>query len=397
MSSGAIGNLDVTAPAVAGRMQQRSLVIGIVFAVICGGLAFVWPGEFFRAYLLAYMFWLGISLGCLAMLMLQHMTGGAWGFVIRRLLEAAAGVLPLMAVLFVPVKLGMNHLYSWKHPENFHDKHMQQVTQTYLTTNGFQVRAVIYFVIWIGLALLLSQASAEQDRPPVRDLSTRFKTISAPGMIFYAFTLTFAVIDWVMSLDPRWISTIYGLLFLAGECLSGLCLVVVVESIFARYEPMSSLLKKNEVQDHGKLILALTMLWAYFSFSQLLIMWAGNLPAEITWYTRRLYGGWQGVGLALFVFHFVLPFLLLLSRSFKRKTETMIWLASWLLVMRYVDVFWHIEPNFSKTFHVTLLDVLVPFAIGGLWLAVFFRNVRRRPLIPLYDEHVHELLEPAHE
>ena len=397
MSTG-IQNLQLQAPAVAQRMQQRSLIIGLIFCVICAGLGLAWPGEFFRAYLLAYMFWLGISLGSLAVLMVQHLSGGAWGLVIRRQLEAAAGVLPLMAVLFVPIFAGMGRLYVWTHPESFStDKQLTRIAHLYLTSNGFVMRAVVYFAVWIGLAFLLTRASAEQDRASAGARKTPFKMISGPGLILYAFTITFAVIDWVMSLDPHWISTIYGMIFIAGQCLSALCLAVVVESILARYEPMKSVLRPSEVHDHSKLILAFTMLWAYFSFSQLLITWAGNLPAEITWYTRRLYGGWQGVGLALFVFHFVVPFLVLLSRPFKRKTESMLWLATWMLAMRYVDVFWHIEANFSKTFHVTLLDLLLPFAIGGLWLWLFFRNLRKRPLLPLYDEHVPALLEPAHE
>jgi hypothetical protein len=303
-----------------------------------------------------------------------------------------------MAVLFLPIFAGMSRLYVWTHPESFGtDKRLARVAHLYLTTNGFVVRALLYFMVWIGLTYLLTRASAAQDPPLAGSGKSPFKMISGPGLILYAFTITFAVIDWVMSLDPHWISTIYGMIFIAGECLSALCLAVVVESIFARYEPMKTILRPNELHDHSKLILTFTMLWAYFSFSQLLITWAGNLPTEITWYTRRLYGGWQGVGLALFVFHFVLPFLFLLSRPFKRKRESMIWLAAWMLVMRYVDVFWHIEANFSKTFHVTLLDLLVPFAIGGLWLWLFFRNLRKRALLPLYDERVPALLEPAHE
>jgi hypothetical protein len=393
-----IDALHLQAPAVAERMQQRSLIIGLVFSVICGALAFVWKDEFFRAYLLAYMFWLGISLGSLAILMITHVSGGNWGLVIRRQLEAAAGVLPLMAVLFFPIIIGMSRLYVWTHPERFPaDKQLARIAHLYLTTNGFILRAVIYFVVWLGLTFLLTRASAAQDRPSTGIEKTPFKMISGPGLILYAFTISFAIIDWVMSLDPHWISTIYGAIFIAAQCLSALCLAVVVESIFARYDPMKSLLRPKEVHDHSKLILAFIMLWAYFSFSQLLIIWAGNLPHEITWFTRRLYGGWQLVGMALFVLHFVVPFLLLLSRPFKRRTESMIWLASWVLVMRYVDVFWHIEANFSKTFHVTLLDLLMPFAIGGLWLWLFFRNVRKRPLLPLYDPHVPELLEPAHE
>jgi hypothetical protein len=378
-------------------MQSRSLVIGAIFSVICAALAFVWPDEFFRAYLLAYVFWIGVSLGSLALLMTQYLSGGNWGVVIRRQLEAASGVLPLMAVLFLPILVGMRRLYVWTHAQDFPgDKQLARIAHLWLTTNGFVVRAVIYFVIWIGLAWLLNRASAAEDRATSPG-KTPFKVISGPGLILYAFTISFAIIDWVMSLDPHWISTIYGAIFIAGELLAALCLAVVVEGIFARYDPMKELLRPKEVHDHSKLILAFIMLWAYFSFSQLLIIWAGNLPHEITWYTRRLYGGWQVVGLLLFLFHFALPFLVLLSRPFKRRAQSMIWLASWMLVMRYVDVFWHIEANFSKTFHVTLLDLLMPFAIGGLWMWMFFRNLRKQPLLPLNDHRVQELLEPAHE
>jgi hypothetical protein len=392
-----IDNLELQAPAVAGRMQQRSLVIGLVFSVICAALAFKWSEEFFRAYLLAYIFWLGISLGSLVVLMIAHVSGGNWAIVIRRQLEAAANVLPLMAVLFLPIIAGMKHLYVWTHPESFPgDKQLARISHVWMTSNGFVVRAVIYFVIWIALAYLLTRASAAQDKAPVGQ-KMPFNRISGPGLILFALSVTFAIIDWVMSLDPHWISTIYGGIFIASELLSAMCFAVVVESIFARYEPMKSILRKKDIHDHSKWILAFTMLWAYFSFSQLLIIWAGNLPHEITWYTRRLYGGWQFVGMALFVLCFVVPFLLLLSRSFKRKSESMIWLASWLLIMRYVDMFWHIEANFSKTFQVTLLDFLTPFAIGGLWLWMFFRNVRQRPLIPLHDPNLPEILEPTHE
>jgi hypothetical protein len=391
-----IDAVHLQAPAVAQRMQQRSLIIGLVFSAICGGLAFVWPDQFFRAYLLAYVFWIVISMGALSILMITHVTGGIWGLAIRRQLEAAAGVFPLMAVLFLPIIAGMSRLYIWMHPENYPaDKQLARIAHLWLTSNGFIGRAVIYFVVLIGLTFLLTRASTAQDRSA--SYEPAFRQISGPGLILYSFVISFAIVDWVMSLDPHWISTIYGAIFIAGGLLSSLCLMVVVESILARYEPVKEFLRPKEVHDHGKLILAFTMLWAYFSFSQLIITWAGNLPHEITWYTRRLYNGWQFVGLALFVFHFAVPFLLLLSRPFKRKTETMIWVAAWQLIMCYVDTFWHIEANFSKTFQVTLLDVLTPFAIGGLWMWLFFRNLRQRPLLPLHDPNLPELLEPAHE
>src|SRR5437763_9803994 len=249
------------------------------------------------------------------------------------------------------------------------------MSKTYLNRGGYAGRAVIYFAIWLGLAFILNRWSAEQDAPPVQNLSPRFRKIAAPGLILYAFTISFAVIDWVMSLAPPWISTIYGFIFIVGEVLSAMCVMVIVERILVRYEPTASLLKPKEVHDHGKLILTVVMLWAYFSFSQLLIIWAGNLPSEISFFTRRLYSGWQIVALTLVIFHFAVPFLLLLSRQFKRDAKALVWLASWLLFMRFVDLFWYIEPDFTQRLSslswVHLLDIVVPISTGGIWFAMF--------------------------
>ncbi len=312
---------------------------------------------------------------------------------IRRPLEAGMRTLPLMIVLFLPIIAGMKHLYFWTNPANVaSNEHLKELTHSYLTTSGFILRAAVYFVIWAALAFLLDRYSVRQDSPPVRNMSPLFRTISAPGLVLYSFTISFASIDWVMSLTAPWISTIYGMIFIVGECLTGLCVVIIVEAILRRYEPLATALKPKEVHDHGKLVLTFVMLWAYFSFSQLLITWAGNLPEEIVWYTRRLYKGWEVIGLALAAFHFVLPFLLLLSRPFKRKTTTMMWVAAWLILMRYVDLYWFVEPNFGESFFVTAADVVLPLAIGGLWLWYFFRNLGQRPLLPPYSLHAQELL-----
>jgi hypothetical protein len=259
------------------------------------------------------------------------------------------------------------------------------------------VRALLYFAIWNLLSFLLTRFSVEQDRPGARDNSARFKAVSGPGLILYAFTISFAAIDWVMSIDPSWISTIYGLLILIGEVLSAMCFAIVVERILVNYKPMSELLKPDYVQDHGKWLMVFIMMWAYFAFSQWLIIWAGNLPEEITWYMTRLSGGWAYVGLWLVLFHFAVPFVLLLSRPFKRDIRRLVWLAVWLMLMRYVDLFWMIEPNFSARVHLTLADVVVPVAMGGLWLAYFFRNLSSLPLLPAYDPEAQEVLEPVHE
>ena len=402
MSAATTPHLDLTAPEVVRKISQRSLVIGVIFAVAAAALAFMRPDEFYRAYLLGFMCWLGVALGSMAIVMIRHLTGGGWGTVIRRILGAAMRTLPLLAILFLPVILGIHRLYLWAQPlDNISDKHLrehlEQITQSYLTVNGFIVRAVFYFAVWNVLSFLLSKWSKQTDHPGAPNNSQRFKAVAGPGLILYAFTITFAAIDWIMSLDPSWISTIFGLIILIGEVLSAMCFAVVVERILFNYKPMSEMLKPDFVHDHGKWMLTFIMVWAYFSFSQWLIIWAGNLPAEITFYLKRLSGGWASIGLILVLFHFTVPFALLLSRSFKRNIRQLVWVAVLLLLMRYVDLFWIIEPNFSRTFVITAADVVVPVAIGGIWLWYFFRNLASLPLLPVYDPDVHEVLQPAHE
>jgi hypothetical protein len=393
--------LDLTPPPVVKTIGQRSLIVGVAFGAIAVFLAFTRPAEFYRAYLLGFMCWLGVALGSMAIIMIRHLTGGGWGVVIRRLQGAAMRTLPLLAILFIPVILGMHHLYIWARPlDQVADKHLRehldQITRTYLTTTGFAIRAVFYFAIWNLLSFLLTKWSHQGDRPDARDNTQRFKTVAGPGLILYAFTISFAVIDWVMSIDPSWISTIFGLIILIGQMLSAMCFAVVIERILFNYKPMSEMLKPDFVHDHGKWMLVFIMVWAYFSFSQWLIIWAGNLPAEITFYIKRLNGGWGWIGLALVLFHFAVPFAILLSRPFKRDIRKLVWLATWLLIMRYVDLFWIIEPNFSQTLKFTLADFVVPVAIGGIWLWYFFRNLGGLPLLPAYDPTAVEVFEPVH-
>ncbi len=404
MSAAPVNHLDLTAPPVVKTIAQRSLIVGVAFGIVAVILAFIRPDEFFRAYLLGFMCWLGVALGSMAILMIRHLTGGGWGMVIRRILGAAMRTVPLLALLFIPIFFGIHRLYIWAQPlDSIADKHLREhledITKTYLTTNGFIIRAIFYFAIWNLLSFLLSHWSKQTDRAGAPDNTQRFKAVAGPGLILYGFTISFAAIDWVMSLDPSWISTIFGLVILIGEVLSAMCFAVVVERILFNYKPMSEMLKPDFVHDHGKWMLTFIMVWAYFNYSQWLIIWAGNLPTEITYYLRRLNGGWGYIGLIIVVFHFAIPFGILLSRPFKRNIRKLVWLAIWLMLMRYLDLFWIIEPNFSRTFKFTIADIVVPVAIGGFWLAFFFRNLGSLPLLPAYDPSAGEVLEqhPHHQ
>lgn len=391
---------DLMAPPVAEKIQAQSLFVGVVGAIASIAGAFLSPDNFYSAYLSGYVFWLGLSLGCMAILMLYHLVGGGWGTVIRRILESGMMVLPLMAVLFLPILFHLPRLYFWARPDVLSDPKTDhkivEIAHSYLNFDGILWRYILYFVIWIGMAYFLNRWSTEQDS--IAGQSTlRFRAISSIGLVIYSLTISFAIIDWVMSLQARWISTIYGLIFVAGEALSAFCFCVVIETILSKRKPMSEYLTDTEVHDHGKLILAFVMVWTYFNFSQWLIIWAGNLPEEIPWYVHRMNGGWQYVGLFLVVFQFAVPFALLLSRQLKRKTGTLVRIASWILLMRMIDVYWHVEPALHLTFHLSWLHFAILAGIGGLWMAYFFHNLRSRPLLAVNAPQTLRLLGAAHE
>jgi hypothetical protein len=400
-------NAAYTTPPEASRYQQWAMIVGAIFTVILALGFFLSPREmFFRSYLLAYVFWIGIALGCLAILMLQHLSGGAWGLVIRRVLESGTRTLPLMAVLFVPIIFGMGYLYEWTHidqlagAKSVEEKHLYEILKhksAYLNVPGFLLRTLLYFVIWGALAYLLNKWSREQDRTAERRFTKRLQAISGPGLVLFVLTVTFASVDWVMSIDPEWFSTIFGLLFVAAWTLSSFAFVIGVMAILSARAPLSSVVRPKQFHDLGKLLLAFVMVWAYFSFSQFLIIWSGNIPEETRWYLYRMRGGWSFVALSLVIFHFALPFLLLLSRDLKRNARRLAMVAGVVLIMRLVDLFWLIAPKFSKgDFSMTWTDVVAPIGIGGLWLAFFLWQLRQRPLIPFNDPQLPEVLEAAH-
>src|SRR5271155_2568327 len=350
MTTAALNKLDLMAPPVAEAIQTRSIFIGVVGAIAAITGAVLVPESFYSAYLEGYMFWLGLSLGCMAILMLHHLVGGSWSIVIRRILESGMMTLPMMFVLFIPILFHLPRLYRWARPDGMADPKIAHLTHSYLTFNGIFLRYILYFVIWIGMAYFLNRWSTEQDSAAGQS-TLRFRALSSIGLVIYSLTISFAVIDWVMSLQAPWISTISGLIFVAGEAFSAFCFCVLIETIPGKRKPMSEFLTDTQVHDHGKLILAFVMVWTYFNFSQWLIIWAGNLPEEIPWYVRRMNGGWGEVGMFLAVFQFAVPFALLLSRQLKRKAGTLVRIASWIIFMRMIDIYWHVEPAFHKEFH----------------------------------------------
>ncbi len=377
------------------QARQRILLAAgaVLFAIFVLGL-FVDRRQFFQSYLFCFTFWLGLSVGSLALLMLQHLVSGGWGFVIRRVLEAATRLLPLLAVFFIPVLVGAKWIYDWMDPQKLNTPALVDKAHGYLNLPFFTVRAVVYFAIWIGLAFFLNRWSAQQDQVADPLLKKRMSKLSGPGMVILIFSVTFAAIDWYMSITPAWSSTIYGFIFVAAWALSGLAFVIAVMARLSAEEPMRHVVAHLHFQDLGKLLLALVMLWAYFAFSQYLIIWSGNLPEEIEWYMPRLHGAWGVIALAVLILHFGIPFLLLLSRSLKRDPRLLVLVAMLILAMRIIDLFWMLKPSFTgEHFSVSWMDIVAPIAFGGLWLGAFLWQLGKRPLIPINDPQFLTVLE----
>jgi len=381
------------APPVTGRIQQRSLIIGLVGAALCVAGAIFRPALFLQSYLFGYMFALGLALGCMAILMLQYLTGGDWGVVIRRSLEAAMRTLPWLAAGFLPIALGVRVLYPWARPAQAAGLDYRA---EYLNVPFFIARAVLYFAVWLAVAYLLDKWSRQQDRAADPRLMFKLRALGGPGLVVYAATMTFAAFDWVMSLNPEWFSTIFGLLVIGGQALSAMAFVILVAVSLSVQEPMSHVFQPRHFHDLGKLLLAFVMVWAYLSFSQLLVIWAGDLPQEIPFYLPRMQSSWRWVGVMLIVLHFALPFALLLSRDLKRQVGSLAAIAGLVLAMRLVDLFWLVAPEFRRRgLAIDWLDPVTVVGIGGVWLAVFLWQLKARPLLPLRDPHLADALGPG--
>jgi hypothetical protein len=385
---------EYKAPESVDRWQNGALVAGAlgVAGTIFGALKS--PDHFYQSYIISFMLVLGLTMGSMGLLMLQHLTGGQWGILIRRPLEAATRTIWLVLVMFLPIFFGMKTLYSaWLDPEKLRAEPLSDFQKTYLTSSAFLTRAVIYFAIWILLMWIFNKWSRQQDVDrDDRALRRRFKMLAGPGIILYVVLMSFAVIDWVMSLSPHWASTIYGFLFVAGQLISAMALMIAVTVLLSRSEPYASAFHTRHLHDLGKLLLAFIMLFAYFDFSQLLIIWSGNQPEEIIFYNTRLYGGWGPVAVMVLLFHFALPFFLLLSRDLKRNPNLLPKVAIWMILIRMVDLFWMTRPEFTTRIVPTLLDFVVPLAVGGLWFAFFAFNLKQLPLLPLGDPRLAEAI-----
>ena len=369
------------------RVQRTALAVGCAGLALCAVGALFDLDQFFRSYLAAFTSWLGIALGSLAVWMIHNLTGGHWGLVIRRFLEAATRTLPLLLVAFVPIAFALPRIYLWAGPASLGDAEDYHPREHYLNVPFFLIRAGVYFTCWLTIVFLLNRFSRRQDETADPRLAEGMTSLSGPGLAIYGLTVTFAAVDWVMSLDPNWSSTIFGAIVATGQMLPAMGLAIALATWFAGRSPHSELVSADIWNDLGNLLLTFVMLWTYMMFSQLLLIWSGNLPEEISWYFVRSEGGWQLIGVVLAVFYFAFPFVLLLFRDIKREPKRLRIVALAVVGMSFVHQFWMVAPVFSPGhFRLHWMDLAALAGVGGFWLACFFWQLQTRPLVPVEME-----------
>jgi hypothetical protein len=396
---------DYKAPEVFSRWRTIALGVGGIFTLVILIAALIGTPEqkeqALRSWLLGFIFWGGIGIGCLGILILQYLFRGAWSVIVRRVVEAGSRTLPVILILFLPILAGVGYLYEWAHNPN---DVIVQYRGWYQTPMAFGLRSLLYFALWGVMVYLLNKWGANQDNSANYDESAKWlgtaNAFCGPTMVFFVLVVTFASVDWVMSLDPHWFSTIWGLLYVVGWALSAFCFVVVILASIADQSPMNRILGKKHFHDIGKLMLALVMVWAYFNFSQYLIIWSGNLPEETAWYLTRYKGVWGWIAVILIFFHFAFPFLLLLNRDLKRNSKWLAMVAIFILVLRLIDYFFMIGPSprtygtgAEWAYHVSWMDFVAPIAVGGIWLWAFFGQIQKRPIVPFKDPFLDSAIE----
>jgi hypothetical protein len=380
------------------KVQKSAIFVGILaLAVSLVGL-FTDAPHFWQSYLFAFIFWSGLALGCLGIFFLHNVVGGNWGVAIRRLVEAGLKTLWMFLIFAVPIFFALGFLYKWTDASYVHEHFATGHKAGYMNPLFFILRTLLYFAIWLFSGYAILKMANQHERTGDPALFRKIKRRSAPALLVFVVTTSYAFIDWIMSLEPDWYSTIYGWMFTVGEVLLTFSFLVAVLVVLSKYEPFASFLTRQHYHDIGNLMLAFTMLWAYMSFSQFLIIWAENLPDEIPWYVRRFSGGWGYIAWTIAIFHFFVPFYLLLLRFIKKNPSRLRTLAIWIILMRILDVFWIVAPAFrQRGLEVYWTDLATLIGLGGIWLAYFLWNLKSRPLLASNDPRdTYSLLVTAH-
>ncbi len=415
---------DLSAPAFVNGWRARALMVCVLFTVTAVVLAFIagpdgWQ-HVCRAWVLGFMLTFGFCGGGMTLLMVQYVTGGKWGLLLRRPLEAMTRTLPLVIVYWLGLGLMLNRLYMWANPgiadadlklglitpeQMATIRHAIEWKHPMLNVGTYWIVTAICFLIWGYYVWTLNTLSLKREKDTLANTPywiKKMENVSGFGILVYSLTMTAGVIYWVMSMDVTWYSSIYGLLFLVGEGFQVLALALITTLSLSKAEPFKTILRTTEQYDLGKFTFAFVMLNMYLAFSQFLIIWSGNLPEEIPWYLDRINGHWGIICTLDFMFHWLIPFSLLLSKDIKKNKTRLIRVCQWMIFAKAFDLFWLIEPNFKDAarnlhFSLGILEyIAVPVAMTSLWVAFYCTQMKSRPLVAVNDPHLAEILEPEH-
>lgn len=363
-----------------------ALVVGVIG--IAGSVAafFVDSHQFMYSYLTAFSFWVSIGLGGLFFTMIHHLANATWSVVVRRLIESVMAVLPVLIVFFIPIALGLTTLYHWTDTTAVAADHLLTKKAGFLNTWFFVVRTIVYFAIWGFLAYKLYRISLDQDKGHNPNMVARWRKISAPGMILFAVTLTYASFDWIMSLDPHWYSTIFGAYYFAGAAMGAMAFTAIMVVYLTKKNVLADTITVEHRHDIAKLTFAFLIFWAYMAFSQYFLIWYANIPEETIWYQYRWEGSWKTISLIIVIGHFAVPFLMLITRAAKRSANFLMFVAVYMLVMHYIDIYWLVLPNlFHHGPQFSWMDLVSMMAIGGPFVWYFWKRFTSAPLIPVGD------------
>lgn len=399
-----LGNLKIQLSDL-GKWPKISLIVGVIGMIVILAILLLTQGEtkslYLLSYLVGFMFWFNMAAGCLFWLMVHHMSGGAWGIPIRRVAEAGGKLMGWSLIFIIPILFGMHYIYEWTHLEVVKNDITLSQKAAYLNVSGFYWRLAAYAVIWFYLAYRLSGLSSRQDKGIDPKLTVSMKRVSAGGLLLLLMTMTFASIDWLLSLEPHFSSSMYGPIILAGQALGGMSFIVAIMVLLTGLSPLKGRVTSAHVHDLGNFMLAATMFWAYVNFANFLIIWSANLAEQVPYFLRRMTGGWGWVGVGLIAFHFFAPFFLLLNRGFKRDINVLVRVAFFVIFLRFVDLCYliipaaHQQPTYQG--HMDILAIgaaaVAVIGVGGIWMVIFFRVLVKRPLIPINDPYTQEALD----
>jgi hypothetical protein len=373
------------------RVQKVSFAVGILFLIFSGIGALTNSKQFLISYLIAFIFWLGLSLGCFNVAMIHHLTAGRWGFPIRRLLEAGVMTLPLMAISFVPIIFGQRDLYPWAQPEAVAVDKILQQKAAYENFTGFLIRAILFFGIWIVIATRLRKWSLQQDETTDIAPTVKMQALSGPGIVIVPLVATFAFVDWLMSIESAWFSTIFPLIILIGQILAAFAFVTLSLTWLRQQAPFREVVTTAHFHDLANFLLTFVMFWTYIAFSQFLIIYSVNQPHEIGWYLHRITGNWKWLIVFIALFHFFMPFFLLLFRAVKKNGQWLVAIATVIFITYALEIFWVIAPTFYSVLKIHWTDFSTWLGIGGIWLGVFAGNLKHHPLLPQNDPRMENL------